>query len=133
MTLVAAGANPMDLKRGIDLAVVQVVADLRAHARPVAGTHEIAQIGTISANGDTLVGSKIAEAMERVGTDGVISVEQGSGLAVELKVVEGMQFDRGYLSPYFVTDEQAMTVEFDNPHILIHERSWRPCGRCCPF
>lgn len=120
--LVAAGANPMDLKRGIDLAVGHVVADLQAHARPVAGTHEIAQIGTISANGDTLVGGKIAEAMERVGKDGVIAVEQGSGLDVELEVVEGMQFDQGYLSPHFVTDAAKMTVEFDNPHILIHEK-----------
>ena len=122
MKSVAAGMNPMDLKRGIDLAVGKVVADLAARSTPVAGTSEIAQVGIISANGDTEVGEKIAEAMEKVGKEGVITVEEAKGLEFELDVVEGMQFDRGYLSPYFITNPEKMTVELENPYILIHEK-----------
>ena len=122
MKSVAAGTNPMDLKRGIDLAVIKVVEDLKARSKPVAGSSEIAQVGIISANGDTEVGEKIAEAMEKVGKEGVITVEEAKGLEFELDVVEGMQFDRGYLSPYFVTNPDKMTVELENPYILIHEK-----------
>jgi len=122
MKSVAAGMNPMDLKRGIDLAVEKVVANLKARSKPVAGTAEIAQVGIISANGDRVVGEKIAEAMEKVGKEGVITVEEAKGLEFELDVVEGMQFDRGYLSPYFVTNAEKMTVELENPYILIHEK-----------
>ena len=122
MTSVAAGMNPMDLKRGIDLAVTKVVQDLVKRSKPVSGTAEIAQVGIISSNGDTEVGEKIAEAMEKVGKEGVITVEEAKGLEFELDVVEGMQFDRGYLSPYFVTNPDKMTVELENPYILIHEK-----------
>ncbi|MFT4027637.1 MAG: chaperonin GroEL [Novosphingobium sp.] len=122
MTSVAAGINPMDLKRGIDLAVAKVVEDLKGRSKPVAGSSEIAQVGVISANGDREVGEKIAEAMEKVGKEGVITVEEAKGLEFELDVVEGMQFDRGYLSPYFVTNAEKMIVELDNPYILIHEK-----------
>jgi chaperonin GroEL len=122
MTAVAAGMNPMDLKRGIDLAVTAVVADLVKRSKPVSGSAEIAQVGIISANGDSEVGNKIAEAMEKVGKEGVITVEEAKGLEFELDVVEGMQFDRGYLSPYFITNPDKMTVELDNPYILIHEK-----------
>jgi chaperonin GroEL len=119
---VAAGINPMDLKRGIDLAVSKVVADLKARSTPVSGSAEISQVGVISANGDVEVGEKIAEAMEKVGKEGVITVEEAKGLEFELDVVEGMQFDRGYLSPYFITNAEKMTVELENPYILIHEK-----------
>ncbi|WJS98760.1 chaperonin GroEL [Novosphingobium humi] len=119
---VAAGINPMDLKRGIDTAAAAVVADLANRSKPVADSAQIAQVGIISANGDTEVGQKIAEAMEKVGKEGVITVEEAKGLEFELDVVEGMQFDRGYLSPYFVTNPEKMTVELDNPYILIHEK-----------
>ncbi|MEZ5693582.1 MAG: chaperonin GroEL [Altererythrobacter sp.] len=122
MKSVAAGMNPMDLKRGIDLAVAKVVADLQGRSKDVAGSEEIAQVGIISANGDKEVGEKIAEAMEKVGKEGVITVEEAKGLEFELDVVEGMQFDRGYLSPYFITNPDKMTVELDNPYILIHEK-----------
>ena len=122
MKSVAAGMNPMDLKRGIDLAVIEVVKDLQARSKPVAGTKEIAQVGIISANGDTVVGEKIAEAMEKVGKEGVITVEEAKGLEFELDVVEGMQFDRGYLSPYFITNPEKMNVELADPYILIHEK-----------
>ncbi|MBH5321639.1 chaperonin GroEL [Aurantiacibacter sediminis] len=122
MTAVAAGMNPMDLKRGIDLAVNKVVADLQSRSKDVSGSDEIAQVGIISANGDKEVGEKIAEAMEKVGKEGVITVEEAKGLEFELDVVEGMQFDRGYLSPYFVTNPEKMTVELENPYILIHEK-----------
>ncbi len=122
MKSVAAGMNPMDLKRGIDLAVTKVVEDIKARSKPVSGTAEIAQVGIISANGDTEVGEKIAEAMEKVGKEGVITVEEAKGLDFELDVVEGMQFDRGYLSPYFITNPEKMTVELADPYILIHEK-----------
>ena len=122
MKSVAAGMNPMDLKRGIDIAVTKVVEDLKARSKPVAGTHEIAQVGIISANGDEEVGNKIAEAMEKVGKEGVITVEEAKGLEFELDVVEGMQFDRGYLSPYFITNPEKMSVELIDPYILIHEK-----------
>jgi chaperonin GroEL len=122
MKSVAAGMNPMDLKRGIDLAVGKVVQNLQSRSKEVAGSSEIAQVGIISANGDREVGEKIAEAMEKVGKEGVITVEEAKGLEFELDVVEGMQFDRGYLSPYFVTNAEKMVVELDNPYILIHEK-----------
>ncbi len=122
MKSVAAGMNPMDLKRGIDLATIKVVEDIQKRSKPVKGTEEIAQVGSIAANGDTVVGEKIAEAMEKVGKEGVITVEEAKGLEFELDVVEGMQFDRGYLSPYFVTNPERMNVELDNPYILIHEK-----------
>ena len=122
MKSVAAGMNPMDLKRGIDLATTKVVADLQKRSKNVKGSEEIAQVGIISANGDREVGEKIAEAMEKVGKEGVITVEEAKGLEFELDVVEGMQFDRGYLSPYFVTNPERMNVELDNPYILIHEK-----------
>ena len=122
MKSVAAGMNPMDLKRGIDLAVSKVVADLKARSKPVAGTSEIAQVGTISANGESEIGNMIAKAMEKVGKEGVITVEEAKGMESELDVVEGMQFDRGYLSPYFITNPEKMQVELENPYILIHEK-----------
>jgi len=122
MKSVAAGMNPMDLKRGIDQAVLAVVADLKARSKDVSDSSEIAQVGIISANGDVEVGEKIAEAMEKVGKEGVITVEEAKGLEFELDVVEGMQFDRGYLSPYFITNPDKMTVELENPYILIHEK-----------
>ena len=122
MKSVSAGMNPMDLKRGIDQAVLAVVADLKKRSKDVKGSEEIAQVGIISANGDREVGEKIAEAMEKVGKEGVITVEEAKGLDFELDVVEGMQFDRGYLSPYFITNPDKMIAELDNPYILIHEK-----------
>ncbi len=122
MKSVAAGMNPMDLKRGIDLAVNTVVENLKSRSKDVSDSSEIAQVGIISANGDREVGEKIAEAMDKVGKEGVITVEEAKGLEFELDVVEGMQFDRGYLSPYFITNPDKMTVELDNPYILIHEK-----------
>ena len=119
---VAAGMNPMDVKRGIDLAVSTVVEDLKAHAKSVEANSEIAQVATISANGDEEVGKILAEAMEKVGNEGVITVEEAKSLATELETVEGMQFDRGYLSPYFITNAEKLKVELDDPYILIHEK-----------
>eukprot|EP00657_Telonema_sp_P-1_P006082 TRINITY_DN2409_c0_g1_i1.p1 TRINITY_DN2409_c0_g1~~TRINITY_DN2409_c0_g1_i1.p1 ORF type:complete len:338 (-),score=95.87 TRINITY_DN2409_c0_g1_i1:72-1085(-) len=119
---VAAGMNPMDLKRGIELAVTAVVAEIKKRSKKVSTNEEIAQVGTISANGDREVGDMIASAMERVGNEGVITVEEAKSLHSELDVVEGMQFDRGYTSPYFVTNADKMTCELDDPYILIHEK-----------
>jgi chaperonin GroEL len=119
---VAAGMNPMDLKRGIDLAVTAVVADIEKRAKKIRSSEEIAQVGRISANGDTEVGDYIADAMQRVGNEGVITVEEAKSLTTELDVVEGMQFDRGYLSPYFITNAEKMICELDNPYILLHEK-----------
>ena len=119
---VAAGMNPMDLKRGIDMAVEAVVEDLKKRSKKVSTNDEIAQVGTIAANGDTEVGQMLAKAMERVGNEGVITIEEAKSLETELDVVEGMQFDRGYLSPYFVTNAEKMVAELDNPYILLHEK-----------
>ncbi|WP_028749119.1 chaperonin GroEL [Rhizobium mesoamericanum] len=119
---VVSGMNPMDLKRGIDLAVNALVAELKANARRISNNSEIAQVGTISANGDPEIGRFLAEAMEKVGNDGVITVEEAKTAETELEVVEGMQFDRGYLSPYFVTNADKMRVEFEDPYVLIHEK-----------
>src|ERR1700726_2227727 len=119
---VAAGMNPMDLKRGIDLAVEAVVADLVKNSKKVTSNQEIAQVGTISANGDAEIGKFLADAMKKVGNEGVITVEEAKSLETELDVVEGMQFDRGYISPYFVTNADKMRVEMDDPYILIYEK-----------
>jgi chaperonin GroEL len=119
---VAAGMNPMDLKRGIDLAVAAVVANLEKSSKKVSTSAEIGQVGTISANGDAEIGEMIAEAMQKVGNEGVITVEEAKSLATELDVVEGMQFDRGYLSPYFVTNAEKMTSDLESPFILLHEK-----------
>src|SRR5471032_2929178 len=119
---VAAGMNPMDLKRGIDLAVEAAVEDIKARAKKITGTDEVAQVGTISANGDKSIGKMIAEAMQKVGNEGVITVEEAKSLETELDVVEGMQFDRGYLSPYFITNAEKMVAELEDAYILIHEK-----------
>ncbi len=119
---VAAGINPMDLKRGIDMAVDAVVTELKARSKKVTTNEEIAQVGTISANGDREIGDMLARAMEKVGNEGVITVEEAKSLETELDVVEGMQFDRGYTSPYFVTNADKMQVELDEPYILIHDK-----------
>jgi chaperonin GroEL len=119
---VAAGSNPMDLKRGVDLAVNAIVDELKTKAKKVTSNDEISQVGTISANGDVEIGAKIAEAMKKVGNEGVITVEESKSLETELDVVEGMQFDRGYLSPYFITNADKMIAELEDPHILIHEK-----------
>ncbi len=119
---VAAGLNPMDLKRGIDLAVDAIVADLKKNSKKVTSNDEIAQVGTISANGDTFIGSEIAKAMQKVGNEGVITVEEAKSLETETDIVEGMQFDRGYLSPYFITNAEKMIAELEDPYILIHEK-----------
>jgi chaperonin GroEL len=130
---VAAGMNPMDLKRGIDLGVSAVVADLKSHARKISANTEIAEVGTISANGDGEIGRILAQAMEKVGNEGVITVEEAKSLATELEVVEGMQFDRGYISPYFVTNSDKLRVELDDPYILIHEKMLSNLGALVPL
>ena len=119
---VAAGMNPMDLKRGVDLAVEAVVADLQKNSKKVTSNEEIAQVGTISANGDAEIGRFLADAMKKVGNEGVITIEEGKSFETELEVVEGMQFDRGYVSPYFVTNADKMRVEMDDPYVLIYEK-----------
>ena len=119
---VAAGMNPMDLKRGIDMAVEAVIADIKSNSRPVSTNAEIAQVGTISANGESEIGAMLAKAVEKVGKEGVITIEEAKSLQTELDVVEGMQFDRGYISPYFATNSEKMICEFENPYILIHEK-----------
>ncbi len=119
---VAAGMNPMDLKRGVDLAVEAIVADLQKNSKNVTSNEEIAQVGTISANGDAEIGRFIADAMKKVGNEGVITVEEAKSLETELEVVEGMQFDRGYISPYFITNAEKMRVEMEDPYVLIYEK-----------
>ncbi|HQZ62558.1 MAG TPA: chaperonin GroEL, partial [Dokdonella sp.] len=122
MKAVAAGMNPMDLKRGIDKAVISAVEELKKLSKPSADSKSIAQVGTISANGDEPIGKLIAEAMDKVGKEGVITVEEGSGLDNELDIVEGMQFDRGYLSPYFINNQASQQVELDDPYILLYDK-----------
>jgi chaperonin GroEL len=119
---VAAGMNPMDLKRGIDIAVAAVVKDIEKRAKPVAASSEVAQVGTISANGDATIGKMIAQAMQKVGNEGVITVEEAKSLDTEVDIVEGMKFDRGYLSPYFVTNPEKMTAELEDAYVLLHEK-----------
>jgi len=119
---VTAGMNPMDLKRGVDMAVAAAIKDIQARAKKVKSSDEVAQVGTISSNGDTLIGNMIAKAMQKVGNEGVITVEEAKTAETEIDIVEGMQFDRGYLSPYFITNADKMTVELDDPYILIHEK-----------
>ncbi|MEJ2094990.1 MAG: chaperonin GroEL, partial [Gammaproteobacteria bacterium] len=122
MKAVAAGMNPMDLKRGIDKAVISVVDELKKLSKPCSDDKAISQVGTISANSDEEIGKKIAEAMSKVGKEGVITVEEGTSLEMDLDVVEGMQFDRGYLSPYFINNQQSMSVELEDPYILLHDK-----------
>ncbi|HEX9836912.1 MAG TPA: chaperonin GroEL, partial [Alphaproteobacteria bacterium] len=119
---VAAGMNPMDLKRGIDLAVASVVEEIKKQSKPIRTDREISQVGAIAANGDTSVGQMISDAMQKVGKEGVITVEEAKGLETELDVVEGMQFDRGYLSPYFVTNPEKMITELEAPYVLLFEK-----------
>src|SRR5947207_8307314 len=130
---VAAGMNPMDLKRGIDLAVETVVEELKKNSKKVTSNEEIAQVGTISANGDVEIGRFIAEAMKKVGNEGVITVEEAKSLETELEVVEGMQFDRGYISAYFVTNADKMRVEMEDPYILIYEKKLAALNELLPL
>src|SRR5215204_5077516 len=119
---VAAGMNPMDLKRGIDMAVTEVVKHIASQSAKVQGSSEIGQVATVAANGDRTVGDMIAEAMQKVGNEGVITVEEAKSLETELEIVEGMQFDRGYISPYFITNAEKMVAELEDPYILLHEK-----------
>jgi chaperonin GroEL len=130
---VAAGMNPMDLKRGIDLAVNAIVEDLKKHSKAVTSNEEIAQVGTISANGDSEIGRFLAEAMKKVGNEGVITVEEAKSLETELEVVEGMQFDRGYISPYFITNADKMRVEMEDPYLLIYEKKLSALNELLPL
>ena len=130
---VAAGMNPMDLKRGVDLAVNAVVEDLKKHSKTVTSNEEIAQVGTISSNGDPEIGRFIADAMKRVGNEGVITVEEAKSLETELEVVEGMQFDRGYISPYFVTNAEKMRTEMEDPYLLIYEKKLSALNELLPL
>src|SRR6266496_3650382 len=130
---VAAGMNPMDLKRGIDLAVEAIVEDLKKNSKKVTSNEEIAQVATISANGDAEIGRFLADAMKKVGNEGVITVEEAKSLQTELEVVEGMQFDRGYISPYFVTDAEKMRVEMDDAYILINEKKLSNLNELLPL
>src|SRR5260221_4346022 len=130
---VAAGMNPMDLRSGVDLVVTAIVADLQKHSRTVTSNEEIAQVGTISANGDAEIGRFIADAMKKVGNEGVITVEEAKSLETELEVVEGMQFDRGYISPYFVTNADKMRVEMEDPYILIYEKKLAALNELLPL
>jgi chaperonin GroEL len=130
---VAAGMNPMDLKRGVDLAVETIVADLQKNSKNVTSNEEIAQVGTISANGDAEIGRFIADAMKRVGNEGVITVEEAKSLETELEVVEGMQFDRGYISPYFITNADKMRVDMEDPYILIYEKKLSALNELLPL
>jgi chaperonin GroEL len=130
---VAAGMNPMDLKRGVDLAVSAIVEDLKKHSKTLTSNEEIAQVGTISANGDSEIGRFLAEAMKKVGNEGVITVEEAKSLETELEVVEGMQFDRGYISPYFVTNADKMRVEMEDPYLLIYEKKLSALNELLPL
>jgi chaperonin GroEL len=130
---VAAGMNPMDLKRGIDLAVNAIVEDLKKHSKAITSNDEVAQVGTISANGDSEIGRFIADAMKKVGNEGVITVEEAKSLETELEVVEGMQFDRGYISPYFITNADKMRVEMEDPYLLIYEKKLSALNELLPL
>jgi len=130
---VAAGMNPMDLKRGVDLAVSAIVEDLKKHSKAISSNEEIAQVGTISANGDSEIGRFLAEAMKKVGNEGVITVEEAKSLETELEVVEGMQFDRGYISPYFITNADKMRTEMDDPYLLIYEKKLSALNELLPL
>src|SRR5437660_5233277 len=130
---VAAGMNPMDLKRGIDLAVAAIIEDLKKNSKKVTSNDEIAQVGTISANGDAEIGRFLAEAMKKVGNEGVITVEEAKSLETELDVVEGMQFDGGYISPYFVTNADKMRVEMEDPYVLINEKKLSQLNELLPL
>jgi len=125
MKNVTAGANPMGIKRGIDKAVAVVIDELKKMAKPIKDKKETSQIATISANGDSTIGNLLADAMDKVGKDGVVTVEEAKSMATTLEVVEGMQFDQGYLSPYFVTDAERMECVLEDPYILIYEKKYR--------